>query len=104
MRQRAPPQAPISVRNQKSAPQKNWECVGLLSVQWDGSGSLPKTVSPTVTVPRDPGTQTPWPAEPGDGGAFLMWQPQKLGDQIPKLGSQMVCKGFPLGDNGNQEQ
>lgn len=33
-------------------------------------GSLPRTVSPIVTVPWDPGKPASWPPGPGDQGAF----------------------------------
>lgn len=42
-------------------------CFSLLSVQCPGGGSLPKTVSPTITISQDPeawATLLPWPWSP----------------------------------------
>lgn len=81
-------------------------CFSLLSVQGSESGSLPRTASPIVTIPWDPGTQAPLASRAGSfrkSGAFPGWQLQKS-DCGLKTGSNVFMSGYlPLGDTGALE-
>lgn len=103
---RAPPLPPISVPNQRPAPQaKATEkqiglflarlgvCFSLPSVQRSEDGSLPRTESLIVIVLWDPGTQAPL--------AFrAKWSRGTQWTVAANTGPPDRCRSSPLGDTG----
>ena len=109
-----PSVGPISVPNQKPAPQaqapgeanrylpwSNWDGLsGCLAAPW--GGGLPRTVSAALIVPRDPGSQAALGSRARRSRGIPWWQLQNPGHQC-KNWAPNVCHSSTLGDSGALE-